>query len=113
LTFFSKPAGEILLQASYTDKPPIMLQPEAKYFISAGPSTVVKEVTIIGGTSLSEGETFPEQRQFVESRPFIKEVDVVETKETIKTVEVIEPPKVTKELECNETVPVTIKSCGN
>jgi len=107
LTYQNMPAGEILLQASYSDKPSSVLQSEGKDILSTKPSTIVKGTTVTEDTPLVEGKTFTEQKQVVEPRTFVKEVDVVETKEATKTIEVMEPTKVTKEVECTETIPVT------
>jgi len=123
LTYKNKPAGEILLETSFSGDMGFggmgstgyteqsfgqNLQQggmiEEKVVIE---QPVVIEQEIVRETAPIENRhIFQEQQQVVEPRTFLKEVDVVETRPHLETIEVLEPTKVIKDVQYTEAVPV-------
>jgi len=117
LFYKNKPAGEILLEASFQGQglmgqDPTLAQSEfiqRDEAIINEPALIEKEEIAVNQKPVvpEEGvKTFVEQRQTVEPHTFLKEVDVVETRPVEQTIEVMEPRKVLKEVQYTEAVPV-------
>jgi len=128
LYYKNKPAGEILLEASFQGQPGFggLAGQEStlnREFIQEGslasgfvqrdeaiiqePAIIQEEILVNEKPIVEEGtRTFVEQRQTVEPHTFLKEVDVVETRPVQQTIEVMEPRKVLKEVQYTEAVPV-------
>jgi len=127
LYYKNKPAGEILLEASFQGQPGLYGTGQEstlnREFIQEGslgsefvqrdeaiiqePAFIQEEVLVNQKPIVEEGvRTFVEQRQTVEPHTFLKEVDVVETRPVLQTIEVMEPRKVLKEVQYTEAVPV-------
>jgi len=129
LTYKTKPAGELLLESSFQSDSskymeteqtgftqPGFYQREEEMFTGANPVTTIAEETVVASTETGalgqfsgshEGtQIFTEQRQVVEPRTFLKEVDSVEMRPVLKEIEVLEPHKVVKDVLVTEAVPV-------
>jgi len=122
LHYKNKPAGEILLEASFQGSEFVGSQSQSGLILSQQPGggviqreeviveqpAVVQEEVIVNRAAVEQEvhQTFVEQRQTVEPHTFIKEVDVVETRPVLKEVEVFEPRKVLKQVQYTEAVPV-------
>jgi len=117
LYYKNKPAGEILLEASFQGEGLIGQEPNLNLaqseFIQRDeaiiqePAVIEQEVLANQKPLIEEGvKRFVEQRQTVEPHTFLKEVDVVETRPVQQTIEVLEPRKVVKEVQYTEAVPV-------
>lgn len=95
ISYDNKPAGEILMEASFQAFPN-GLDVKGK---------IEKEEAITEEVIEQEPlTTFTEQRQVVEPHTFLKEVEVVETRPGIKQIEVMEPVKVIKQVPVTEPV---------
>jgi len=123
LFYKNKPAGEILLEASFQGQPGFQGQQagligqqgnfaqneftQRDEAIIQEPAFIQEEVHVNQKPIVEEGvRTFVEQRQHVEPHTFMKEVDVVETRPVQQTIEVMEPQKVLKEVQYTQAVPV-------
>jgi len=131
LYYKNKPAGEILLEASFQGDLGFQNQGQ---FGTAGIAGIqnreqiysnqnvelgmhnkeriidqpgyVQQERFVGAAPVEGTRTFVEQRQHVEPHTFMKEVDVVETRPVQQTIEVMEPQKVLKEVQYTQAVPV-------
>jgi len=128
LTYKNKPAGEILLEASFQGDASSFGQGQftgagmASAYqgeqLGAASTSTYQQETITSAPIVQEtfeqttalpqerGHVFIEQRQVVEPHTFSKTVDVVETRPVLKEVEVLEPVKVLKDVQYTEAVPV-------
>lgn len=136
LTYKNKPAGEILLETSFSGdwglgksgygqsgfqqtgyEQTISTQSglqqggviEQERVIIEQPAVIEQEVVRETNVNTASRHLFTEQSQVVEPRTFFKEVDVVKTQPHLETVEVLEPRKVMKEVQYTQAVPVKRK----
>jgi len=134
LTYKNKPAGEILLETTFTGGQGYGQNSGygATSGLVSGQSTlnqgfvernsgVQETVTVIEQPAVIQQEVitqqhvpvqeerhfFTEQQQIVEPRTFLKEVDVVETRAHLENIEVLEPTRVMREVQYTQAVPVT------
>jgi len=131
LTYKNKPAGEILMEATFQGDASTFGQSgfvesqfaqgqtglastglastyQAEQVGTYGAPETIQQSTFEQTTALpQERHAFIEQRQTVEPHTFSKTVDVVETRPVLKEVEVLEPVKVLKDVQYTEAVPVT------
>jgi len=122
LFYKNKPAGEILLEASFEGEGCFSTgtagMASTECMTGMQSTEILREQELLAGqTGCIEERTdilidqaptrvFSEQRQVVEPHTFVKNVDVVETVPVLKEIEVTEPIKVLKEVEYTEAVPV-------
>jgi len=119
LTYKNKPAGEILMETSFSGLNYNEASTLNRGFIEEGQSVareqVLEQPQVIQQEVLKEQNIPPprqrtfiqEQEQFIEPRTFLREVDVVETRSHIENIEVLEPRKVLKQVQYTQAVPIT------
>jgi len=122
LTYKNKPAGEILLETSFSgdlgfgqgqsgftqsgfNQQSNLVREEVN--VIEQPAIIEQEVITRTEVPVHERHLFTEQQQVVEPRTFLKEVDVVETRAHLENIEVLEPQRVMKEVQYTQAVPVT------
>lgn len=99
LTYNDKPAGEILMEASFASSLKNLDENE---------KALVEEIQLEENVAVTEAplKVITEEQQVVEPHTFLKEIESVETRSHTRVIEVMEPVKVKKIVQVSEPVRV-------